>query len=473
MANRTFINTEETYYTSIDDFSKDIKPSKFYGKFFYYKCDTCGEVKSKRMYSTKTDLNVDFTCRECKYKKTSIEKYGVQNPSMKKEICMKKFDTMMERYGTVSTAQFIDYSKMDFQARNEKSRKTCLEKYGVENVAQADCIKEKMRQTCLEKYGTEFPQKLEEVKNRAKETIIDKYGSYRNSPTYKYRQSNQTEEDTAKRKRAVRIFGGKSKQETEIGDYIKIIYNGTILEHKRRYLEGKELDFYLPDLNLAIEYNGIFWHGFNGHTKVSKEDYLKSLDEKYNLCKSKGIKLLTIGEEDFLLYKEAVFEKIRNEISPKEELNCEDCQLKDISYDTAAEFCSHYLIGDIKQENDNLGIFYNEKLIGVVSFENKTLILSIKTGYKISNILEWIHKNLDKEFVYYVNLKYDEGNRNTDFDYKFYVYHRVVNRQDLTWDNLNYYCLQIYDNLSIEENVIRNNGTLIYNLGYEMKYFKK
>lgn len=471
MSNRTFINTEENYYTSIDDFSKEIKPSKFYGKFFYYKCDVCGEIKSKRIYSTKTDLNVEFTCRECKYKRTSIERYGVQNPSMKKEICIKKFDTMMERYGTISTAQFIDFSKIDYSKSREKAKKTCLEKYGVENAGQAECVREKMKQTCLEKYGTEYPQKLEQFKEKSKKTIIEKYGSYRNSPTHKNRKNNQTEEDNLIRKSISRIFGGKSKQETKIGDFIKSIYDKEILEHKRKYTEGKELDFYLPDLNIAFEYNGVFWHGFNKHTKISKEEYMKNIDLKYNICKRKGIRLITIGEEDYLLYREALFEKIKSEILPNKEIRCDDCQLREITYEVAAEFCSHYFIGNIKQDNDNYGIFYNDELIGAISFENERLILSVKTGYKILNILDWIYKSLNRKFEYFVDLKYDTGSRNTDFDYKFYVYHKIVDKSDLTWDNLDYYCLRIYKDLSIEENVLRNNGTLVYNLGYERKVF--
>lgn len=36
---------------------------------------------------------------------------------------------------------------------HEKSKKTNLEKYGVENVFQSEMHKEKMKKTCLEKYG--------------------------------------------------------------------------------------------------------------------------------------------------------------------------------------------------------------------------------------------------------------------------------------------------------------------------------
>ena len=88
-----------------------------------------------------------------------------------------------------------------------------------------------------------------------------------------------------------------SKAEKEILEYIKSIYEGTILPNDRTQvinpLTGNmlELDIYLPELNKAIEYNGVYWHSM----PIAKKRDL----EKIKQCKEKGISLLVIKEEDW------------------------------------------------------------------------------------------------------------------------------------------------------------------------------
>jgi hypothetical protein len=55
-------------------------------------------------------------------------------------------------------------------------------------------------------------------------------------------------------------LSGYSFLEKELVDFIKSIYNGEIITNNRKILKGKELDIVLPELNLAIEFNGIYWH---------------------------------------------------------------------------------------------------------------------------------------------------------------------------------------------------------------------
>ena len=113
-------------------------------------CKVCGKL-------IKVDLARDgkqYCSHKCaatsperleKVKKTSLERYGVENAFQSKEI-------------------------------QEKQKKTCVEKYGVENVFQNEEIKDKIKQTNLERYGVEFVQQSEEIKERAKKTNLERYG---------------------------------------------------------------------------------------------------------------------------------------------------------------------------------------------------------------------------------------------------------------------------------------------------------
>lgn len=58
----------------------------------------------------------------------------------------------------------------------EKSKKRCLEKYGVESLSQLESTKQKARLTCLKKYGVEYVAQAEEVKKKAEETLFSHYG---------------------------------------------------------------------------------------------------------------------------------------------------------------------------------------------------------------------------------------------------------------------------------------------------------
>ena len=65
----------------------------------------------------------------------------------------------------------------------EKSKKTCLERYGVENPMQNKDIQNKSKQTCLEKYGTEYVLSSDYFSNlryecieKSKQTCLERYG---------------------------------------------------------------------------------------------------------------------------------------------------------------------------------------------------------------------------------------------------------------------------------------------------------
>lgn len=61
-----------------------------------------------------------------------------------------------------------------------------------------------------------------------------------------------------------------------------------------------ELDLYLPDRQLAIEYNGLVWHG--ERYASSKRKHVEKLDQ----CTASGIRLITIFESEWLARRAAV-----------------------------------------------------------------------------------------------------------------------------------------------------------------------
>ena len=86
---------------------------------------------------------------------------------------------------------------------------------------------------------------------------------------------------------------GKSLGEIEVLTYIQTIYQGEIISGYTHPKAGKkELDIYLPDVQIGFEYNGAFWHStaFKG-----RNDHL----DKQNLYKELGVQVYFLDAADW------------------------------------------------------------------------------------------------------------------------------------------------------------------------------
>lgn len=82
-----------------------------------------------------------------------------------------------------------------------------------------------------------------------------------------------------------------SKAEEELVEYIKSLGFSPIRD--RKVLNGKEIDIYIPEANIAIEYNGVYWHS----EAAGKDKWYHY--NKWQECKTKGIYLMQIWEDDY------------------------------------------------------------------------------------------------------------------------------------------------------------------------------
>ena len=305
----------------------------FYGldRFSFRECPVCGKrvklntivQKPDARYCSKKCANSSEETKE-KYKQTCKEKFGVENSLQAKEIQEKVKQTCLEKYGVEHPSQSKEIQ--------EKYKQTCFKKYGVENPLQSKEVQEKIKQTCKEKFGVESPLESKEIQEKRKQTRRSNYWEtfcsllkeknivpifskeeykndtgrkfkcllcgeeFKSEGTYTYKKEHKNEDGSYTTLIPYDIFCPHcsrkfSKKEKEVAEFVKSIYNGEILENDRKILEGKELDIYLPNLNLGIEFDGNYWHSKEG---------AKEKDEKKNqLCEQKGIKLLRIKESDW------------------------------------------------------------------------------------------------------------------------------------------------------------------------------
>lgn len=90
-----------------------------------------------------------------------------------------------------------------------------------------------------------------------------------------------------------------SKSENEIAEFLSLYTN--IIRNDKNILDGKELDIYIPELKIAIEYNGLYWHSERS-PQITK-NYHK---EKTDLCLKNDIRLIHIWEDDWSFHKERI-----------------------------------------------------------------------------------------------------------------------------------------------------------------------
>lgn len=154
-----------------------------------------------------------------------------------------------------------------------------------------------------------------------------------------------------------------SNEEKGLVDYIKSIYQGWIIENDRSILEGQELDIVLPDLGIAIEYNGTYWHS---ELFVDKKYHLNKTIKASNL----GFRVIHINSYDWVTKTNLVKAKIKHIIAPsKPELYARKTKITKISWQETKEFLTnHHIQGPGAPTNINLALKHNNTIVAVMTF---------------------------------------------------------------------------------------------------------
>lgn len=169
-----------------------------------------------------------------KIKQNNLKKYGVINPSSLPEVRIKVAKTNMKRYGAT------------VPIKNPKIKQRIIEttrkKYGGMGNS-SEIIKSRVYQTCLERYGCEMPGGLPEFQAKARKTKKERYGISCYTPISPISQKCFKKLD--------KIF---YKYKTEYGDKCGEHY---VRVNKHSYY----LDYFVPELQLCVEFFGSTWHG--------------------------------------------------------------------------------------------------------------------------------------------------------------------------------------------------------------------
>lgn len=513
MTARVYVNYEKNPITKIEELESKYEKKYLSQKWFFYKCEKCNEVKQKKYYQyTGENYGIppnNCKCRECKFKETVIKRYGSTSVLMDK-----LREGMIKKYGSTSTAQFIDYSKVDQAARVKKYKEACIAKYGVDNPAKAQVVKDKMIKTNIERYGEVHACKLPEMRKKLSEIakarpefksatisherhlanrlaeVEEKQLEWLDSDKFRGRYNKRTgkinyynfkckkcglefEDSFSTFKsnysppycRACNPPLARSLKEDSISNSIRSYYDGQILENGRKVLVGKhtELDVYLPELKLAIEFNGTFWHGYTKYCyedgvdlEEFKADFLSKKDE----CESLGIRLITIPEPLYNEKKDQILNYLKTEIIGN---TLEEYKIKEVDYKRVSEFIEKYSVKNILQNNINklYGIYSNSKLCSVIVFEKDEVLGNV--CYVCKNVKldedkllsEIANKYFVEKFFHKIDLHFNNGERKIEPDYYLYYNGSFIEKGEF----------------KTFEEFFKVSRTLIFDFGYDLKEY--
>ncbi len=405
---------------SCEKYTKFISVTKGFHKYCSPRCSTSDpDIQKKKIetclkiYDVEHAMQADIV-KEI-HKQTCLKNLGVDNPSNSDIIKEKKIQTSLKNWDTKHPSQCDEIQKKTIQTnlrvRNvrypmeakevrEKSIQTNLRVRNVKYAGQDPKVQEKMKQTNLKIMRVEHNSQCEEIKKvkKDKQRIafskkLTKYLNHLNLElldekyidagfkhnwkclkcNHKFRQIwNEIQQGYTCPKCYPRK-DGSSNAEKEIYKFICNLIGEDKVKHNCRNIIKNpktnhflELDIHIPDRKIAFEYNGVYYH-----SEAISPDPINSHLQKTNLCKEKGIQLIHIFEDEWLLKKDIVKSRIKQILNVNNDLkrlHIRKCEIKEIDPKIKNEFLEEFHIQGKDASQIKLGAFHNEELVSVMTF---------------------------------------------------------------------------------------------------------
>lgn len=165
-------------------------------------------------------------------------------------------------------------------------------------------------------------------------------------------------------------YCNNSNLENEVSEFLKSIYEGEIIRNTKKVISPYELDFYLPDKNIAIEFNGLYWHSYDINDYLSGNIDKKRHLNKTILCEEKGIKLFHIFENEWIdKTKQQIWKSIiKNALNKSDrKIYARECKIVELTDKEYKDFINiNHLQGYIPA-SIRVGLTYKDELVSVIS----------------------------------------------------------------------------------------------------------
>ena len=386
------------------------------------KCDNCDNIKDIQWGTYFKYVNGDISskyycvkCKNIKSKNTNLERYGVESPMQNRDILEKTKKTNLERWGTTCT--------LHSTKKKQEITDIFLDRYGVDSPLKSKDIQSKCKETLFKRYGVTIPLKSDVILDRLKIGNVEKYGVDNFSKTDEFRKDTKIANDPNYIRYisdSVSLFNcndnhtynihkdvyhgrirsntylctvcnpvgdNKSFKEKLLFNFIEENYKSIIIQGYSFESNGIQIDIYLPELNLGFEFNGLYWHS------SSKKD------KNYHLTKTKyyqdrGIRIIHIWEDDWDYEQDIVKSQILNLLGKSlVKIYARKCIIKEL--ESTTDFLNSNHIQGVDKSNIKLGLFYNDELVSVMTFNRLEGRKKMEDGgYNLSRFCNKINTNV-------------------------------------------------------------------------------
>ena len=422
------------------------------------------EITKEEYDSCKNNLNEAFsdivhtyqiTCKWCGelFHPESIHQYYCNRQHYQVcSICGKQFNvtqllfenksipsTCSKQCASLSRKQTIREKQKDPEYEKqklEKRRKTCQEKYGVDNVSQSDIIKNKIVAVLEEKYGVDNPAKLPQAQKALKryhedqekltlathkreETNLKLFGTKYFTQTIESRLENGFDLEHAQRlvkfyenpeqyivdtfepnptayeikqhflssEPLQKLYGSSlirwniSTIEQEVTDYLLKLNPDLVIKHNdRTQIKPLELDLFLPEYNIAIECNPTFTHNSSRNIfdyNPLSYDYHKV---KTDLCEEHDIFLFHIFGYEWTYKKSQILNMLRNLINKNEnKIYARKCDIRQVETIKGRNFLNLNHRQGYTSYKVGLGLYFEDKLVSLMTFSKMRSTIGTST----------------------------------------------------------------------------------------------
>lgn len=514
--------------------------NKFMWEFLTDTCHTCkmcGKIiPSAHEYCSKECMESDREVINKRVKDTVIEKYG-EDGLRSKAIQEKKKKTNLAKYGCEYASQNEEVKRkaLETNKRNHggilamqnplikaKIVETNLQKYGVRCASQAQEVKDKIRQTNMDRYGyvCNFadPQKRAEYEQICIEKHGEDYAKKRaQKARFAFQLANRPHLEMYNREDVLENFIDENNEfmVNEFCAFFKVsrgmcdkfkasnnilnrnndwhrgrsssieqeLFDSIPCENKyqndKTILGGMELDMVLPDIKLAIEYNGLYWHSVQ-----------QGKDENYHLdktkrCLEKGYQLFHIFESDDIEIWQSM---INNKLGLNKRIYARKCEIREVNFADTMKFLEENHLQGFCPSSIRYGLYYNNELVQLITFgksrfdksyDYELLRLCTLKGYCVvggaSKLFKHALKFVKGNIISYANRRFSCGEiyKQLGFELKgesapnyFYsksgkIYSRIAFQKHKLKDVLD----KFDDSLSEYDNMLNNGYDRIYDCG--------
>jgi hypothetical protein len=206
--------------------------------------------------------------------------------------------------------------------------------------------------------------------------------------------------------------------ETQLFDWLTT-KNIPVVRNDRTIIAPLELDIYLPNHNIAIEYCGLYWH-----SEVNGKDRNYHAN-KQKLCKQQGIQLITLYEDEWKQRIYQVQSKIESLLGmdTRSKVYARNTLIKPIPPHEKKPFLEKNHIQGNGPSTCAFGAFHNNQLVAVMTFikqGNTHTLTRYATSCRViggfSKLLAYFGKhNKWEKLISFADLRWSTGN----------LYHKV------------------------------------------------